>query len=231
MSGVAAASDALISDSTRRSTSVAKSRSPLPINAPMCERPCRSVRAPMSIACSAASVVSPSRNRRPLPSRHHRTRSPPGSYRDGRAREHRADDSGVASLDVGANDDRQTRVGSQQLTRPADRPERSPGGIDRAQRITTYSRWGQLAQTRHMQESLRRNRIPGLRDHDRLIALRSGTRMREPSRESDRARRQAQRGARHGRARHAPVKCTETAGQLPVLSRCARWGLRRHRVR
>ena len=137
MSGVAAASDALISDSTRRSTSVAKSRSPLPINAPMCERPCRSVRAPMSIACSAASSISPSRNRRPLPSRHHRTRSPPGSYRDGRAREHRADESGVASLDVGANDDRQTRVGSQAARTPG-RPPGTKSGWHRSRTAHHY---------------------------------------------------------------------------------------------
>ena len=52
---MASASELLIADSIRRSTPVAKSRSPLGISAPICLRPCIRIREPASIARSAAS--------------------------------------------------------------------------------------------------------------------------------------------------------------------------------
>ena len=61
MPGVASASEALITDSMRMSTAVAKSRSPFATTAPMCDRPLRMMRTPASTASSAAnrSAASP----------------------------------------------------------------------------------------------------------------------------------------------------------------------------
>ena len=54
MPGVASASEALITDSMRMSTAVAKSRSPFATTAPTCDRPLRMTRTPASTASSAA---------------------------------------------------------------------------------------------------------------------------------------------------------------------------------